>query len=138
MKRARIEQSRPAGEHHAVLTIVGGPDGYRPEPCKGCPWRLDTVGMFPAEAFRHSANTAQDMSHNTFACHEQGSKKPATCAGFLLRGAIHNFAIRLKWARGERFENLSDGGHELHESYRAMAIANGVAPDDPAIEKVRP
>jgi len=134
---ATIEARRSAGNAHEVLTLKSGPNGHRRTPCTGCPWRVDTVGLFPAEAFCHSAGTAQDMAVRTFACHEQGAQKPATCAGFILRGAAHNLTMRLKWARGECLD-VSDGGHALHESYRAMALANGVAPDDPALAKVRP
>jgi len=35
--------------------------------------------------------------------------------------------------RGETFDGLNDGGHDLFSSYREMAIANGVSPDDPAL-----
>jgi hypothetical protein len=63
-------------------------------------WRVDANGEFPAEAFRHSASTAYDMAQHTFACHESGSKKPATSAGFLLRGADHNLAVRLGFMTG--------------------------------------
>jgi len=95
------------------------------------------VGEFPAEAFRHSASTAYDMSDHTFACHQSGKEKPATCAGFLLRGATHNLAVRLGYMRGRFQGDVTDGGHELHESYRAMAIANGVDPEDPVLAPCR-
>jgi len=45
------------------------------------------------EVFRISANTAYDMALLTFACHSTGKRAPATCAGFLLRGADHNLKI---------------------------------------------
>lgn len=135
---ARIVAIRPADENNQVVTTVGGSGGYRKTPCGGCPWRTDQTGQFPAEAFRHSAGTAYDMAQTTFGCHESGSKKPATCAGFLLRGADHNFKVRIGYAAGRFKNDVSDGGHELHDSYRAMAAANGVPPDDPAIEKCRP
>jgi len=132
-----ITRTRPADEHHQVITVEGGGDSYRKKPCKNCPWRVDATGEFPAEAFRHSAETAYDMSRNKFACHESGHKKPATCAGFLLRGAEHNLAVRLGKIRGLYADDVTDGGHALHESYRAMAIANGVAPDDPILTPCR-
>ncbi len=59
------------------------------------------------------------------------------CAGFLLRGANHNLSVRLKLIQGDHFEDVTDGGHQLHESYRAMAVANGVAPDDPVLAPCR-
>ena len=39
--------------------------------------------------------------------------------------------------QGERFENVTDGGHELHKDYRAMAVANGVAQNDPVLAACR-
>lgn len=39
--------------------------------------------------------------------------------------------------RGGRFDDVADDGHELFENYRAMAIANGVAPDDPILAPCR-
>ena len=137
---SKISNIRSAGtnEHgeHQVLTVEGADSIYRRQPCSNCPWRLDAVGEFPAEAFQHSARTAYDMSQHKFACHQSGPDKPATCAGFLLRGADHNLAIRLKRMKGECLD-VVDGGHALHNDYRAMAIANGVAPDDPALKNCR-
>lgn len=138
-KRPKVTQTRMAGTDHAVITLEGGTTGaYRREPCRGCPWRVDNTGLFPAEAFRHSAPTAYDAAFHTFACHESGSKSPATCAGFLLRNSANNIGVRLA-VSGGRIDpsQVTDGGHELHESYRAMAIANGVPADDPAIEPCR-
>jgi hypothetical protein len=135
--RARITGKRPAGPDHQVLQVVGGPGVYRREPCGGCPWRVDQTGAFPAEAFRHSANTAHNMAQETFACHESGAGKPAICAGFLLRGAVHNLMVRLKFVKGELRDDVRDGGHALHANYRAMAVANGVPPDDPALAECR-
>lgn len=136
-KRARVTAKRMADENHAVLTVEGGRALWRREPCGGCPWRIDQTGAFPAEAFRLSANTSVDMSMNTFACHESGTTAPAICAGFIYKGAANNLAMRLKWMHGKCLD-VTDGGHALHESYRAMAMANGVDPDDPALQDVRP
>lgn len=128
---------RPAGDEHQVVTVEGGAAHYRRKPCSDCPWRKDAVGVFPAEAFRHSAPTAYDMSQRKFACHQSGAKRPAVCAGFLLRGADHNLAVRLLRMRGDIGTDVSDSGVELHESYAAMAVANGVEPDDPCLSKCR-
>lgn len=35
------------------------------------------------------------------------------------------------------FRDVHDGGHELHDSYRAMAEANGVPHDDPVLKDCR-
>jgi hypothetical protein len=137
-KRAEVVDVRPVDENHRVLSIQGGGDEYRRKPCGGCPWRVDQTGEFPAGAFVQSARTAYDMSTHKFSCHESGAEKPATCAGFLLRGADHNFGVRMKCAAGKiDYRQISDGGHELHDSYRAMAEANGVDPADPALTPCR-
>lgn len=136
---ARTIDVRPAGDDHQVVTVVSdSSSSYRRKPCSTCPWRVDAVGEFPAEAFRHSASTAYDMAGNEFACHQSGKDKPATCAGFLLRGAGHKLGVRLKIMAGKiDLGGVSDGGLELFESYREMAGANGVPPDDPALDRCR-
>lgn len=127
----------------AVVTIMSrdGPDHHPHclQPCPECPWRKDSaIGAFPAEAYRHSARTAYDMAQTTFGCHMAGKGKPLTCAGFLLRGADHNLLIRLAQIRGRLdLSKVSDGGAPLFESYAAMAIANGVRPDDPVLAPCR-
>ncbi|MCZ4061221.1 DUF6283 family protein [Pantoea sp. LMR881] len=100
------------------------------------PWRRDSVGEFPAEAFRHSAKTSYDQSFSVFACHDSGVDHAATCAGFILRGAENNLAIRLAYIRGEVPE-VTDGGHALFENYKEMAIANGVEEHDPVLVRCR-
>lgn len=137
MSESRITEVRSAGDDHQVVTIVGDHAGYRRQPCSDCPWRVDAVGKFPTEAFRHSAATAYDMSLQSFACHQSGTKRPATCAGYLLRGAQHNLATRLQQVRGTYLGDVHDGGHELHASYRAMAVANGVDAGDEALRLCR-
>jgi hypothetical protein len=134
-----ITDIRPAGTYHQVVTVVSEkPNGYRRKPCSTCPWRVDAVGEFPAEAFRHSANTAYDMSDYEFGCHESGKEKPATCAGYLLRGAAHNLTTRIKVITGKvNPQAVSDDGLKLFESYREMAEANGIPPDDPILAPCR-
>lgn len=132
-----VQAVRMAGEDHAVVTVVGGQQaGYMKKPCGGCPWRTDTVGLFPAEAFRHSAPTAYDMAQSTFACHESGVEMGKTCAGFLLRGADHNLAVRMKLMTGAIGDDVRSNV-ELHDNYRAMAVANGVDPHDPILSPCR-
>jgi hypothetical protein len=136
--RPKITNVRPADDHNQVVTVEGGSGDYRRRPCNGCPWRVDQTGSFPAEAFRISAPTAYDLSARTFACHEAGTARPKICAGFLLRGAGHNMAIRMRTALGlVDLDSVDDGGHALHPSYRAMAEANGVPADDPALAPCR-
>lgn len=132
-----VRQIRAAGEDHQVVTVEGGSRGYCRKPCPDCPWRVDAMGVFPAEAFRHSASTAYDMADNVFACHQSGTERPRTCAGFLMRGAEHNLSVRLARIKGEVFDDVTDGGHQLHDSYRDMAIANGVDADDRVLAPCR-
>jgi Family of unknown function (DUF6283) len=138
-KLTRTINVKPAGQDHQVITVFDEMYlGYRRRPCSTCPWRIDAIGEFPAEAFRHSANTAYDMALHEFGCHQSGRDKPATCAGFLLRGARHNLTTRLKLASGEIDPaSISDAGLELFENYREMAEANGVSPDDPVLAQCR-
>lgn len=129
---------RSADEHNQVVTVEGGNGGYRRTPCSGCPWRVDQTGSFPAEAFGHSARTAYDLSGHKFGCHETGAERPVTCAGFLLRGAYHNMAVRMACAVGQiDLPQIHDGGNELHGDYRAMAIANGLDSSDPRLKECR-
>ena len=121
----------PAGPDHQVAVVPGAPHAYRREPCPGCPWHIDQTGVFPPEAFEHSANTAKPGSLHTFGCHESGIEKGATCAGFLLRGAADNEAARILIAEGHIDPaQVHDGGHALQPSYGDMAVANGVCSTD--------
>lgn len=122
-----------------VLTVRGGGKGYRTKPCEPggkptCPWlREAPTGFFPPEAFQHSANTAYDRSDHVFGCHTSSPDNPLTCAGFLLRGAAHNFAVRMHGPDPDTIHS----DRPLYESYQEMAIANGVSPDDPALALCR-
>ena len=138
-RKVNITDVRPAGNDHQVIEVTssGGKKLYRRKPCSDCPWRVDATGVFPAEAFKISAPTSYDMSNRTFACHQSGQEKPATCAGFLLRGADHNLSVRMSQIKGEILDDICDGGHELHAGYREMAIANGVDPNDPVLRDCR-
>lgn len=141
-RKTKIENVRDCGDglHQVVgLRSEGGGSSIRREPCEQCPWRKDSpIGAFPAEAYRHSANTAYDMSDHTFACHMSGKEKPSTCAGFLLVGAYHNLAVRLQLMKGDySYSDISDGGFPLYESYKDMAVANGVDPDDEVLRSCR-
>lgn len=140
--RARVDDVRPAGfvgeKEYGVVTVNGGPGGHCLRPCAQCPWRADLpTGVFPAEAFRLSAPTSYDMAQRTFACHMVPAERAATCAGSILR-MFHNFNIRMKMGRGEIDpDQMSDGGFPLYDDYRAMAVANGVDPDDPVLGPCR-
>jgi hypothetical protein len=135
---AEIIGVRPADEHNQVVTIRGGSGQYRRRPCPGCPWVVANTGSFPAEAFAHSANTAEDMSGHMFGCHESGTGRPVTCAGFLLRGAEHNMAVRMRSATGQiDLDQVHEDGRELHPGYVSMAVANGLDPADLSLRNCR-
>lgn len=138
-KKSRLIKIRPAGPDHQVVTVASpkADARYCKRPCADCPWRKDATHVFPPEAFVHSAATAYDMATNTFACHNAGADHPAICAGFLMRGADHNLTVRLHRMKGVISDDVSNGGHELHDDYRSMAIANGVDPDEPALNGCR-
>ncbi len=139
MGEARVVAQRLADENNAVTTVVGGGGAFCRTPCPECPWRVENAGTFPAEAFRISAPTAYDMADRTFACHMAGRERPQTCAGALLStGADHNMLLRLALMDGRfSWDQVTAGAAELHESYAAMAIANGVDPDDPVLRPCR-
>ena len=137
-RKQKLIAVHPCDDNHQVLTFEGRSDNrYRREPCSECPWRKDSPkGAFPVEAYRHSAKTAHDMSNHIFGCHMSGKEKPATCAGFLLRGAEHNLSVRLMLMRGLIADDLQSNV-QLYKDYVQMAVANGVAPDDPALKQCR-
>lgn len=137
MTKLNIIDQRPAGPDHRVVTMQGKHNGYRRTPCTGCPWRVENDGSFPPESFKHIANTAYDMSKHVFACHESGVNAGHACAGFLLRGADHNMTVRIGHMTGKFKNDVADGGAVLHDSYRDMAIANGVAAGDPSLAPCR-
>ncbi|MGY0793128.1 DUF6283 family protein [Azospirillum argentinense] len=135
-----ILRIRPADENHRVVTVESpkGRAAYRKEPCPHCPWRKDQpTGRFPAEAFRHSAETAHDMSTHRFGCHMSGTSQPETCAGFLLSGAQHNLSVRRDLMEGRIDLDEVTSAVPLYESYREMAVANGVPAGDPALALCR-
>lgn len=143
MKReVEIGETKIASADYGVTSITtrgAKRQAARRQPCEQCPWRMDVpTEVFPPEAFRISAPTAYDAAMSTFACHMSGAEKPATCAGFLVRHAVHNLAVRFS-LHGERIDldKITDGGFPIYPTYREMAVANGVAPDDPVLAPVR-
>jgi hypothetical protein len=107
-------------------------------PCVNCPWRLDVApGEFQTERYRVLAASAEDMSQVIFQCHKTGDVEPVACAGFLSQSAAHNLAVRLAYCYGKLEPKDRSGGLELHPHYTSLAVANGVAADDPALARVR-
>lgn len=113
------------------------PKAHQKTPCAECPWRRDVpTGRFEAERYRALAKTAYDVSLTQFACHKSPKRGEFACAGFLLRGADHNLAVRFSVAKGD-YGDVSDGGYPLYENYREMAEANGVDPEDEVLTPCR-
>jgi hypothetical protein len=146
-RETKITNTRYAGTsgdgEYAVVTVSGkasaGEEHFQRKPCVSCPWRRDAeVGFFPPDAYRHSADTAYDGAMNTFACHVSGTENPKTCAGFLLANADNNMGARLAQMMGKLdMGKVRADGVPLYGSYREMAEANGVPPDDPRLAKCR-
>lgn len=106
---------------------------YIKTPCNECPWRTDVEpGRFTAERYRVLAACAEDLAHTVFACHKSPEGGEFACAGFLLQASIHNMSCRM--AR-HPFDVSSP--FPMFETYREMAIANGVSPRDPALRNCR-
>jgi len=111
---------------------------YQLKPCTECPWRLDVAtGRFPPERFVELAATAYDMSMTQFACHKSPEGAEFGCAGFALRGAMHNLGARLAARAGRLEHEKISSGQALYDNFRAMAVANGVPADHPALGPCR-
>lgn len=139
-KKTRILARRKADSNHEVITITSpkGTHRYCRRPCEECPWRKDSpVGAFPAEAYRISAKTAYDMADSTFACHMAGKENPADCAGFMIKGSYHNLSVRMGLLSRRIIMEKITSDVELYDSYREMAEANGVDPNDPILQPCR-
>jgi hypothetical protein len=105
-------------------------------PCAECPWRRDVEpGKFPPARFRALAHTAMEGGlRPLFACHLSPPGAERTCAGFLLVVAWDSNAVRYANIQGHyRPEDVTNDA-PLFETYREMAVANGVPEDDPALD----
>ncbi len=131
----RVVLVRPGADGWGVVTIDAPGSAYQQKPCPRCPWLLDSpVGAFPPEVYRLSAHTTYDQATRKFGCHASKPDEPLTCAGYLLRGAAHNLAVRVY---GPDITTAVSSDRPLYDNYRAMAIANGVDPDDPVLAPCR-
>lgn len=133
--QARVVLVRPGADGWGVVTIDAPGNAHQEEPCLRCPWLLDSpIGAFPPEVFQLSAPTTYDLATRTFGCHASKPDEPLTCAGFLLRGAAHNLAVRV---HGPDISTAVSTDRPLYGTYREMAVANGVDPDDPVLAPCR-
>lgn len=108
------------------------------KPCAECPWRTDVcTGRFPADRFRILAPTAYDMNMVQFVCHKSPEGEEVGCAGYVLRGSLHNLGARLSAQRGSLILSEVSSPYPLYENFKAMAIANGVPDGDPVLAACR-
>ena len=103
-------------------------------PCAECPWRRDVpTGKFSAERFIALASTAYDLAGTVFACHMSKEEKEFACAGYLKQSAAHNMRVRMAHLDLSKIKSP----FKLFKTYRAMAIANGVPRNHPALRDCR-
>ncbi|MFJ4526197.1 DUF6283 family protein [Streptomyces sp. NPDC088810] len=68
-----------------------------------------------------------------FGCHSSTAEAPRVCAGWILRGASGNRQVQ-DLLRSQRMQAPTlPEGVELYDDYAEVAVANGVAEDDPAL-----
>lgn len=102
-------------------------------PCAECPWRTDVApGKFPPERYVALAPTAYDLAMKVFACHMSKEGGEFACAGFLLQSSAHNLSCRMARHRCD-----VRSPYPLFQTFRQVAIANGVPEDHPALDHCR-
>ncbi|MGW0673549.1 DUF6283 family protein [Streptomyces sp. NPDC002746] len=141
-KGGTVTQQRPAGPVWGVTSVdYQGPPVAQRSPCAGaerCPWRRDAgAGIFPAEAFRLSAPTSYPDSDRRFGCHSSPAEAPRVCAGWLLRGAPGNQEVLELLEAGLIQAPTLPPEVELYDDYVEMAVANGVAKEDPTLAPIQ-
>jgi hypothetical protein len=107
---------------------------YAKIPCAECPWRTDIpIGKFPPERYVALSPTAYDLSVTVFACHMSKEGADFACAGFLLQSSVHNLSCRMTRTK---FDDVRSP-YPLFDTYRELAVANGVNEDHPALQHCR-
>lgn len=107
---------------------------YAKKPCDECPWRCDVpTRHFPPERFIALAHTAYDLTTMFFACHKSTEESVFVCAGYMIQQSAHNMTLRMS---GQNFRDVTSQ-HKLFETYRDMAVANGVPEDHPSLDYCR-
>lgn len=103
-------------------------------PCAECHWRLDVpVGKVPPSRYEVLAATAYDMARPVFACHMSKKDGEFACAGFILQSSAHNLSCRMS---RESFGDVRSP-YPLFNTYRELAIANGVNENHPSLRNCR-
>lgn len=142
-RRTTIKGTKIASDEYGVTSIEtsgGRKHVARKTPCEQCPWREDVpTGVFPAECIPAQRTHRLRCRHvHVRLPHGGRAASGHMCAGFLLRHGAHNLSVRIALS-GERIDldKISDGGFPIYETYRDMAVANGVDPDDLVLKPVR-
>jgi hypothetical protein len=99
--------------------------------CSACPWRKDVpVGVFPPERFIALAATVKQDFGPVFACHKTTEGQDSACVGYLLTEGTENFNVRIASIRGALDMKKLKSEYPLYATFKEMALANGVAPED--------
>lgn len=107
---------------------------YAVRPCSECPWRTDQPpGRFPAcryEALRDTSarGGSAPLGAPMFACHKSAEGRDIACAGWLAIEGANHVGVRLAVVQGRLDPDAltpGSGWPDLHESYTALAEANG-------------
>jgi len=117
---------------------------HPPTPCENCPYRMDAPRRHWDRAefegvLRHEADIEAGVGFGAvYSCHKHGVLPEAErgmCAGWLLdqrKRGLPSIALRLalisERGAGEALEAVSDGGHPMFRTVKAMCRANGVRP----------
>jgi len=115
------------------------PMAWAVRPCAQCPWRCDQpVGRFPAERFEYlrcpvaGPQGSAPPGAPLFACHMIREGGEIACEGWLAVEGLGHVGVRLAVLFG-RLDPValapSAGWPRLHDSFTAMARANGAGPD---------
>lgn len=106
-------------------------------PCDNCPYRKDSPRRhWSAQEFRDLMAAEEAPFGSLYACHKEIEipiSERGFCAGWLLDQKKRNLpSIRLRLILLQdpsavlAHQNVSDGGHEMFASVKAMCRANGV------------
>lgn len=107
------------------------------EPCSNCPYRKDApLRHWDQREFLKLLTEENKELGSLYACHGHGklnNKKRGFCAGWLLdqkRRNVPSIRLRLMLMTNEEarraLEVVTDGGHKLFRTVKAMCRANGL------------
>lgn len=107
-------------------------------PCASCPYRKDAqLKLWHRSEFENLlAQDQNEVMGGIFACHKyrhRPAEEQNFCAGWLLdqkRRRYPSIQLRLTFSvmgvTADQLDEITDGGHELYPSVKAMCLANGV------------